>query len=122
MARNILGVIAGLVVWLVVTTAFGFVLRISWPAYARVAEAMTFTLPMMVARLAIGAVATVVTGVISARVARSLVARVVPGVLLFLFFIPVHVSLWSKFPIWYHLTFLLSLVPLTFLGNRVGEP
>jgi hypothetical protein len=25
--------------------------------------------------------------------------------------------LWDKFPIWYHLSFLLSLVPLTYLGN-----
>jgi hypothetical protein len=24
--------------------------------------------------------------------------------------------IWDKFPVWYHLTFLLSLVPLTLLG------
>jgi hypothetical protein len=44
-----------------------------------------------------------------------------PGVFLLLMFIPQHIMLWDRFPIWYHLTFLLSLVPLTFLGARIGS-
>jgi hypothetical protein len=28
--------------------------------------------------------------------------------------------LWDKFPVWYHMTFLLSLVPLTYLGGRIA--
>jgi uncharacterized protein (DUF983 family) len=35
-------------------------------------------------------------------------------------FIPQHIALWHTFPIWYHLTFLLSLVPLTYLGGLQG--
>jgi hypothetical protein len=62
MGKGALGVIAGLAVWVAVATAAGFILRASWPAYAIVADAMTFTLPMMIARLAIGAVATLATG------------------------------------------------------------
>ena len=119
MARTILGVVAGLVAWFVVTTAAGLVLRLSWPAYVRVADTMAFTLPMMAARLAIGAAATVATGMTSARIARAPVTKLAPGILLLLFFIPVHVSIWEKFPIWYHVTFLLSLVPLTYAGNRL---
>jgi hypothetical protein len=45
------------------------------------------------------------------------VTVVLPGVLLLIGFIPVHVMLWDKFPVWYHLAFLLSLVPLTYLGG-----
>jgi hypothetical protein len=119
MAKNILGVVAGVVVWLLVTTAAGLVLRTSWPAYARVADAMIFTLPMMAVRLMIGAVATVAMGAASARITRVGIARLMPGVLLLLFFIPVHVSIWEKFPVWYHLTFLASLVPLTYAGSRL---
>jgi hypothetical protein len=36
-------------------------------------------------------------------------------------FIPEHVMLWEKFPVWYHLAFLLSLVPLTYVGGRFGS-
>jgi hypothetical protein len=46
-----------------------------------------------------------------------MLARLMPGVVLLLFFIPDHVNLWDKFPLWYHLWFLLSLVPLTYVGN-----
>jgi len=121
MARNILGIVAGLLVWMVVTTIAGLILRATWPEYVRVADAMLFTLPMQITRLAIGAIATVVTGVVAAKLARAAVAQLLPGLLLLLFFIPVHVSIWHKFPVWYHLTFLLSLVPLTYAGNRLGE-
>jgi NhaP-type Na+/H+ and K+/H+ antiporter len=31
-------------------------------------------------------------------------------------FLPVHVSLWARFPVWYHLAFLVPLVPLVVLG------
>ena len=47
----------------------------------------------------------------------SALVRVAPGILLLVAFIPQHIMLWEKFPIWYHLTFLLSLVPLTYLGG-----
>jgi hypothetical protein len=120
MARNVLGVVAGLVVWLIVTTLAGVVLRAAWPAYVVVADAMAFTLPMMITRLLIGAVATVLMGVAAATIAPAAIARVMPGLLMLVFFVPVHVSIWDKFPVWYHLTFLLSLVPLTYAGNRLA--
>ena len=118
MARSILGVVAGLFAWAVVVTLAGIIMRVAWPAYARVADAMTFTLAMMTARLTIGAVATVAAGWVAAVVGgRSRLVRLAPGLLLLGVFIPQHIMLWEKFPIWYHLTFLLSLVPLTYLGG-----
>jgi len=122
MTRNILGVVAGLVAWLLVAAILGLVMRNSWPAYAAVAETMSFTLPMMLARLSIGALATLSAGFVTALITRSAVARLIPGVLLLVAFIPQHVMLWDKFPLWYHLTFLLSLVPLTYLGSRIVPP
>lgn len=121
MSKRILGVVAGLAVWMVVVTALGVVMRLSWPAYAGVAATMAFTLPMLIARLSIGAIATLVMGFVTARIApRPLLVSVMPGVLLLLMFIPVHVNLWNVFPVWYHLTFLLSLVPLTYAGGLLS--
>jgi len=120
MARKALGVIAGLVVWIAVTTVAGVIMRAAWPAYASVADAMTFTLPMMFARLSIGAVATVAAGWVAAIITRrSTLATLLPGVVLLAGFIPQHIMLWEKFPVWYHLTFLLSLIPLAFLGGKL---
>jgi hypothetical protein len=120
MEKKALGVIAGLVVWIAVTTVAGVIIRAAWPAYASVADAMTFTLPMMIARLGIGAVATVAAGWVAATVTRrSRLATLLPGVVLLAGFIPQHIMLWEKFPVWYHLTFLLSLIPLAFLGGKL---
>jgi len=122
MLKKVLGVVAGLAVWLLVAIVAGGIMRRSWPAYSSVAEAMTFTLPMLAARLTIGIVATLAAGMVTASlVQRSILARVMPGLLLLLAFIPQHVMLWDKFPVWYHLTFLVSLVPLTYLGGKIVD-
>lgn len=33
-----------------------------------------------------------------------------------------NMMLWDKFPVWYHLTFLVSLVPLAYLGGEISAP
>jgi ABC-type dipeptide/oligopeptide/nickel transport system permease component len=120
MARKIIGVVAGLAVWLAIALIAGFIIRATWPAYVSVAEAMAFTLPMMITRLAIGVIATIAMGFVAARITRSRVARLMPGIILLVLFIPEHVMIWDKFPIWYHLWFLTTLVPLTYLGNVIA--
>ena len=39
--------------------------------------------------------------------------------LLLALFLPEHVKIWHSFPVWYHLTFLLTLAPLVALGARL---
>jgi hypothetical protein len=122
MAWTTLGVVAGLAAWATITSIAGVIMRGAWPEYASVADAMTFTLPMLFARLAIGAFATLIAGLVTAVIARRpLPATLVPGALLLVVFIPVHVGLWDKFPVWYHLTFLASLVPLTYMGGKIAD-
>jgi len=119
LGKSVVAVVAGLVAFIAVIAVAGLIMRSSWPAYARVADAMTFTLPMLFARLSIGALATLAAGwVTAAIVPRSLLVRLLPGLLLLVAFIPQHIALWNMFPVWYHFTFLVSLVPLTYLGGR----
>ena len=122
MLKAILGVIAGLVVFVAVATIGGLIPRLSWPAYASVAAAMTFTLPMLITRLSIGAVATLSAGLVTALITwRSIRATLTTGVVLLLGFVPQHILIWARFPAWYHVTFLLSLLPLTYLGGRAAR-
>ena len=123
MVKAIIANVAGLVAWIAVVAVAGVLMRSSWPAYSRVADEMTFTLPMMLARLSIGALATLAAGwVTAAIVARPMLVRLMPGLVLLAAFIPQHIALWNNFPVWYHLTFLLSLVPLTYLGGTSHRP
>ena len=118
MARGIAGVAAGLVAWIVVATLANVALRVAMPGYADAETPMTFTLEMMFARLFLGAVSSVLAGAMTAWIARSGSPRApwILGILLVALFIPLHLALWDKFPVWYHLTFLVSLLPLTLLG------
>src|SRR5262249_5738352 len=120
MVRKIIGALAGLVTWLAVALIAGLVLRAAWPAYAKVADDMTFTLSMKLVRLGIGAVATVAAGWLTTAIARTPMVAALVGVVLLLAFIPQHISLWQKFPLWYHLTFLASLIPLSVWGGRIS--
>ena len=90
MGKQIVGVVVGLIVWFVAAVVAGVLLRSLWPEYVAASGDMSFTLPM------------------------------VTGALLLVMFIPQHISLWDKFPIWYHLTFLTSLVPLAVVGGRTA--
>jgi hypothetical protein len=123
MTRRILGAIAGLVAWIVFVVAFNTGMRALWAEYAAVEQAMVFTLPMMAARLSMSAIGSAVSGFVAAVVARerSKSALLAGGILL-LVFIPIHVSLWTRFPVWYHLTFLASLPIVGLLGGQLFQP
>lgn len=42
------------------------------------------------------------------------------GLALLALFFPIHIQLGPKFPVWYHLTFLITLAPLVALGARLA--
>jgi hypothetical protein len=46
-------------------------------------------------------------------------AAFLSGLALMGLFTPVHYWMWSKFPVWYHLTFLLSLPIMSWVGGQV---
>ena len=119
--RNIGAVVAGLVAWIVVATILDRAMRLFWPEYAAAVPIMLFTLQMKFARLTEGAITTVVAGFTNRLIARpSLWPAVAQGLLTLLFFVPIHYKLWHNFPVWYHLTFLGYLIPLTVLGAALA--
>jgi len=117
MVRSILAVVAGFVVWALVATLLNFGLRAGLAGYAQAEPTMTFTLGMKVARLVLGALASLAAGAAAGLIAPSKTGPGwVLGAIILALFIPVHIQLWAKFPAWYHLTFLGTLVPLVALG------
>lgn len=118
--RTVAGLCGGVLAWFVIATVANLALRLSWPAYVQVEQAMTFTLGMQVARLLIGALASLGAGFVVAWITKgnSRAVRLVAGVL-FIVFVPVHYWVWDKFPVWYHAVFLASLIVLTLCGAMV---
>ncbi len=117
MWRTIAGIIAGLVAWILIVTLLNWGLRLSLPGYAQVEQSMSFTLGMKIARLSIGALSSLGAGALTRAIApANRLAPWVVGLLMVALFVPLHVQIWNKFPIWYHLTFLITLAPLVALG------
>jgi hypothetical protein len=121
--KMVAAVIVGLVTWILVATIVNFPLRAWWPHYHEAETAFNFTLGMKLVRLALGALASVCSGFVAAWIANGRrPAAIALGILLLVLFIPNHYLLWEKFPVWYHLTFLVSLFPLTLLGAMLKLP
>lgn len=117
MWRTIAGILAGFVVWVVVVTVLNWGLRLWLPGYVHAEPLMVFTLGMKVARLTIGALSSLAAGAIVHLIApANRLAPWILGLVMVALFVPDHIHLWSKFPIWYHLTFLITLAPLVALG------
>lgn len=117
MIRTILGIVGGFVVWFVAASIGNVLFRMSWPGYAQIEAAMTFTPAMLLGRLLLGVLSSLCGGFVVAWITRGNTrAAWILGIVLTIFFLPVHYGLWDKFPIWYHLAFLASLLPVTLLG------
>jgi hypothetical protein len=117
MLRQIGGVVSGVVVWFLIANVGNHVLRVTWPGYSEVEVAKTFTLGMLIARLLLGAISSLCAGFVTAWVTnRSVLAIKSLAGLLLIVFLPV-ITLWERFPPWYHVIFLASLVVVTLLGG-----
>jgi hypothetical protein len=121
MIRPAIAVVVGFLVWIACATALDILLRFTLPGYAAAEPSLHFTSGMMIARLALpGAVPSIVAGFVSAWIARgNRRATVALAVILLLAFLPAHYRLWTRIPLWYHLTFLASLLLLTLVGAKL---
>ena len=114
--------IAALVTWIFVATVLNLALRAWWPHYHEAETAFNFTFAMKLTRLALGAISSVSAGFVAAWLGKGrMKAATFTGIVLLGLFIPGHYRIWDKFPVWYHLTFLVSLLPLTLLGAALNR-
>ena len=117
MKRSILACVAGLVTWIVVVSIINRVLRLTLPNYTAAEHTLQFTLGMKWARLLMAIMTSVVAGAVTGWISRSRAwAPLIVGGVVFGMFLPLHIAIWSKFPAWYHLTFLLTIIPAVLVG------
>ena len=117
MKRSLLACLAGLLTWLVVVTVIDRVLRLTIADYTVAEKTLQFTLSMKWARLLMANATSITAGAVTRWVAPSSrgPAWIVGGIVLAVF-VPAHIAIWSRFPVWYHLTFLLTILPAVLAG------
>lgn len=123
MLRAIGAVIGGFVVWSILWLVVGAALKSAAPA-AFDEDGMTSDTTVLGAALAASVVASLLSGFSVALIDRRSTrgAAMGLGVLLLAVGIAVQASVWSKMPLWYHLSFLTLLIPATLLGANLGTP
>ncbi|WP_404712215.1 hypothetical protein [Sphingomonas sp. MMS24-J13] len=123
MVRTFLGVIAGLVTWAVVATILDIGVRYGIPGYREAEPTLLFTLPMKIARLSLAVIASLGAGFVTRLIApASRMAPWIVGLVMLALFLPSHIQIGARLPLWYHLFFLLTLVPLVVLGAQLRLP
>jgi hypothetical protein len=124
MLRTIAGVVLGVVAWFVAVAALSYAVGHAWPALAVASRhPLTLSVAMLAARLGVSFLSSIVGGLIAALVSgERFRAPLGAGILLLVFFAYYHVTMiWHDFPVWYHLTFFVSLVLLSLLGGRLAR-
>lgn len=118
--KQILGVAAGFILWSVLWLGLNQVLLMLGLLSPTVTEPVTERTPLLV--LLFGSVLiSLVSGYVTARIVGFPWALPVAalGVLLLATGMFFQVKMWYVIPLWYHLTFLLLLIPITFAGARM---
>ena len=119
MLRAFGALITGIILWAVVATAVHRLAFVLWPEYAVATPLLAFTLPMKIFRLLLGGISTLAAGAVVRHISPARWVPLALGCVLVALFLPEHYKLWNRFPVWYHLTFLCSLIPLALLGARL---
>ncbi|HEY2532478.1 MAG TPA: hypothetical protein VGJ20_31860 [Xanthobacteraceae bacterium] len=129
MMRSVLGVVVGVVLWMVVFFALASGLAQLWPDYAIHGRQwlkegiFTFTPLMACCNLAFWILGELGAGWVTAKISRRPVAVWVVAGLLGIYLATLHLVLyWSRFPWWYNVTVVVTVVPAVLLGARLANP
>jgi hypothetical protein len=131
MLRIIAGVIIGFIVWSILWTGSDIILSALSPGWygrhlsefqSAVDNRTNYTADstMLIIALIRSVIFSLIAGYVAAAIARENVKSTVGlGILLVLFGIFIQSILWNYVPLWYHITFLLLLIPMTIAGGKL---
>ncbi len=130
MGRIILGVIVGFVVWSIVWVGGEQTLANFWADYgnhSREAEkafvngtALQSSTTIVLVNLARSFITSLIAGYMTALVAGEYKkSTMVLGIILVLVGVAVEYMFWNIAPAWYHILFVLFLLPMTVVGGKL---
>ncbi len=122
LARIAAAIATGVVVWWLVLGAGIALLRLGFPGYVEVEPEKAYSLGMLFARLLVFSSTIVAVALVAAWVAADVRLAWVAGALILALSIPDHLVpgfVWDDYPVWYHLVYLASILPLALTGGAI---
>lgn len=120
MLRKIAAIIAGFVAWTVLWLAGNALLFQNLSKTVEAHEPITNN-AALAGVLALSIACSLIAGLIAAAISRSNPPVLITAILLLLVGIAVQSTVWNLMPLWYHLCFLILLIPATLLGGRISR-
>lgn len=133
MLKIVLGVVAGFVAWSIIWVGSDQALVMASPgwygahqdrAYLALVNGESFAADntIMATRLMISIVATLMSGFLAASIAReNRRAPLILGIILLLVGVAVQLGAWNVMPVWFHVIFLVLLLPMSVLGGKLKK-
>ena len=108
------GILAGLIAYIVTGSLGLYLLKISWADYAISSKDKSYTFEMLLARLFVGIFASMVAGITTIKISNDNGKSAwLVGVITFCGATYIHfVKVWTDYPVWYHFSYLLPIIPL----------
>lgn len=130
MTRIILAIIIGFVVWSILWVGSDAVFSIISPDWGKTSEGFraavennipyTLASKILIILLIKSVITSIISGFVTAFIARENTKSTFGlGVLLLIFGIFIQSVHWNYMPLWYHIPFLLLLIPMTILGGKL---
>ena len=118
MIRNIVGVVCGVVGWGIVFNALWYGLSIARSGTFN--EDLTTQDPVNLGvMLLVSFFVSLAMGWVCALIARNRKTVLALAIFNLLIGVGVQAGSWGEFPVWYHVPFLIGVVPFTVLGGRL---
>ncbi len=130
MLRIIIGIIVGFAVWSVLWVGSDAIFSVVSPEWGKTSTEFqaasenktSFTLnsTILIILLVKSVIVSLISGFITALIAReNFKSTLGLGILLLIFGIFIQSASWNYMPLWYHIPFLILLIPMTILGGRI---
>lgn len=132
MLRMILAIIAGFIIWSILWVGSDAVFGIISPDWGKKSEdfrkaaesGLPYTIEnsVLIILLIKSFIVSIISGFVTALIARENFKSIIGlGILLLVFGIFVQSAYWNYMPLWYHIPFLLMLIPMTILGGKLKK-
>ncbi len=122
MGRTILAILTGFITWSILWFALNGVLNAGFSEYIQENGAITNTGVLMM--ILIGSVViSIISGYVTAVIARDEILKhtLIFGVINLAVGIFFQSQAWDLLPLWYHLSFLILLIPAIIYGGKLRE-
>lgn len=122
MGKIIIGVLVGFIVWTILWLGSDAIIRAIAPDVAPDEDLSNISSTYLIIKLVSSVFFSIISGYIAAMTANENVKSSLHlGILLLLVGIFFQAMAWNQIPLWYHLLFLILLIPMTILGGKLRQ-